>query len=841
MTIAPGTTLGRYEIRSKIGEGGMGEVYLAQDTKLDRKVALKILPAEVAAHPDRMKRFVQEAKAASALNHPNIITIYEIEQIDSVNFIATEFIDGVTLRQRSRKASMKIGEVLDVAIQTASALSAAHAAGIVHRDIKPENIMPRRDGIVKVLDFGLAKLTERLPPDSVDMEAPTRAVVNTESGMVMGTAIYMSPEQARGLQVDTRTDIFSLGVVLYEMVAGRLPFEGSTSSEVVASILSEKEPQPLARYSREVPAELERIVSKALRKEREQRYQTTKDLLLDLQSLKQQLDFEAKLERSAAPDARGDVWPVPTDGEQTVDTTVSGSVPHTAEVSTAHPATSAEYVVNEIKRHKLAALVALLVVAAVATGLGLYLHARNTEVAIESIAVLPFVNQNNDPNTEYLSDGLTESIINSLTQLPNLKVSARSSVFRYKGKETDPMAIGNELGVRAVLTGRILQRGDNLMISAELLDVRDNKQLWGEQYSEKVSDLLSVQREIAKEITSNLRLKLSGAEQNSLTKHNTENPEAYQSYLLGRYFWNKRTEEGIKKGIDYFQQAIAKDRTYALAYTGLADSYSALIFPVGAVAPREAMPKAKEAAMQAIAIDNKLAEAHSSLALVKFYYDWDWPGAETEFKRAIELNPSYAEAHHYYSHYLIAMGRTEESLNESRRCLELEPSNILLSVHLGWHYLYARQYDQAVKQLQKTVEMDSNFAQTHHWLGLAYEQKARYAEAIAELQKAMALFRTNTLTEAELAHTYAVSGHGDEAQKIIVELQELAKSRYVSSYEMAAIYAGLGEKDQAFAWMQRAYDERSDELVNLKVDQRLDSLRSDSRFADLMRRVGLPQ
>ena len=317
MTIAPGTTLGRYEIRSKIGEGGMGEVYLAQDTKLDRKVALKILPAEVAAHPDRMKRFVQEAKAASALNHPNIITIYEIEQIDSVNFIATEFIDGVTLRQRSRKASMKIGEVLDVAIQTASALSAAHAAGIVHRDIKPENIMPRRDGIVKVLDFGLAKLTERLPPDSVDMEAPTRAVVNTESGMVMGTAIYMSPEQARGLQVDTRTDIFSLGVVLYEMVAGRLPFEGSTSSEVVASILSEKEPQPLARYSREVPAELERIVSKALRKEREQRYQTTKDLLLDLQSLKQQLDFEAKLERSTPPDVSGGAI-VTASGGQTI-------------------------------------------------------------------------------------------------------------------------------------------------------------------------------------------------------------------------------------------------------------------------------------------------------------------------------------------------------------------------------------------------------------------------------------------------------------------------------------------------------------------------------------------
>src|SRR3989454_8886440 len=427
--LAPGTHIGRYEIRSQLGAGGMGEVYLAQDTKLDRKVALKILPADLATNQDRMRRFRQEAKAASALNHPNIITIYEIEQIDSVNFIATELIQGETLRQRMRSAPMKLGEVLDVATQIASALSAAHAVGIVHRDIKPENIMVRQDGIVKVLDFGLAKLTEQPRPDSVNTEAPTRAAVNTEPGVVLGTAVYMSPEQARGLQVDARTDIFSLGVVVYEMVAGRLPFEGSTSNEVLASMLSEKESQPLARYSREVPAELERIVSKALRKERERRYQTTKDLLLDLQSLKQQLEFEAKLARSTPP-AAGKRTTAADDEERRPITTV--------QVQTAPSTSSRARFINWTKVHKRGAVIALallVVVALVYFGRSYF----RTSNAINSLAVLPLANASNDPNTEYLSDGITESIINTLSQLPNLKVMARTTVFRYKGKDTDAL------------------------------------------------------------------------------------------------------------------------------------------------------------------------------------------------------------------------------------------------------------------------------------------------------------------------------------------------------------------------------------------------------------------
>src|SRR5437870_9605824 len=839
MSLSAGTKLGRYEIRSKIGEGGMGEVYLAQDTKLERTVALKVLPSELAANQSGMRRFVQEAKAASALNHPNIITIFEIEQVDSVNFIATEFIDGETLRERMRSGPMSLGEVLEVAIQSASALSAAHDAGIVHRDIKPENLMLRRDGIVKVLDFGLAKLTDRPVATSVDTEALTRAQIKTEPGVVMGTAIYMSPEQARGLEVDARTDIFSLSILIYEMVAGRLPFEGSNQNEIVASIIGDKAVPPLARYTQEVPAELERIVAKAARKNRDERYQTIKDLLLDLRALKQELEFSAKLERSAAPQAR--VSPATTSGAPSSATDQLAA--STVEASKAYPTSSAEYVITGIKQHKLVALVALVVIAGGIAGLAAYLHARNTEVAIESIAVLPFTNQNRDPDSEYLSDGLTESIINSLTQLPNLKVIARSSVFRYKGKETDPMAAGKELGVRSVLTGRILQRGDSLTISTELLDVRDNKQLWGEQYHEKTSDLLSIQREIAKEITSNLRLKLSSADQGRVTKHYTDNPEAYQLYLKGRFYWNKRTEEGLRKSIEYFQQAIEKDPTYALAYTGIADCYAleTLHIDVGSLSPSEAAPKAKAAAMKALELDDTLAEAHTSLAFIKLNFDWDWAGAEREFKRAIELNPNYSNAHHWYSHYLMAMGRTQESLAESKRALELDPLSLIMNVHLGWHYLNAHQYDLAIEQLSKALEMDPNFGMGHWYLGLADAQKERYSEAEDEMRKAKELLKDSMATEADTGYVYAVSGKKDQALKVIDELKELSKRRYVSSYHVAMIYLGLKEKDQAFEWLENAYRERSDLLVYLKVEPRLDSLRSDPRFTDLVRRVGLPQ
>jgi serine/threonine protein kinase/Flp pilus assembly protein TadD len=836
MTLAPGTRLGRYEIRSKIGAGGMGEVYLAQDTKLDRKVALKILPAEVAAHPDRMKRFVQEAKTASALNHPNIITIYEIEDIDSVNFIATEFIDGETLRQHMNLKHVKIAEALDLSVQIASALSAAHAAGIIHRDIKPENIIRRHDGIVKVVDFGLAKLSEKTDTGEVDTEAATKALVQTEPGVVMGTVAYMSPEQARGMAVDARTDIFSLGVVIYEMVAGRAPFGGATKSDLMVALL-ERDPPPLARFAPEAPAELERLVMKTLAKDRDERYQTAKDLLIDLKRLKQKLVVDAAIERSSAPDVKGaDGESKPHGGPAPLSTAPRAAAQTAFEDSRA--TSSAEYLVSGIRQHKLAAAIALLVLVTGAVGLSIYLHARNTEVAIESIAVLPFQNRSTEPDSEYLSDGLAESLIYRLSQLPNLKVSPTSTVFRYKGKEIDPVKVGQELGVSAVLSGRIVQRGDQLTISAELVDVRNNRLLWGEQYDRKLSDLLQTQREIALEIVEKLKLKVSG-EEKVLAKHYTESNEAYQLYLKGRFYWNKRTSESIKKSIEYFNQAIEKDPSFALAYAGLADSY---VVSANPLPPREAMPKAKAAAMRALELDETLAEAHTSLARVLAVYDWDWTGAEKEFRRAIELNPRYAIAHQWYGDYFEVTGRHNESIAEERRAVELDPLSLTISFELGTAFYYARNYDQAIEQFQKTLELDPNFPAVYAFLPAAYEQKGMYDEAIAGFQKGITPRGRSEwpMTVPGLGHVYAVSGKKGDARTVLNELKQLSGQEYVPAYGIALIYAGLGEKDQAFAWLEKAYEEHSFKMAWLKVEPRWDSLRSDPRFAALVRRIGLP-
>ena len=821
MALTPGEKLGRYEIRSKIGEGGMGEVYLAQDTKLDRKVALKILPADVAVHQDRMKRFVQEAKSASALNHPNIITIYEIEQIDSVNFIATEFIDGETLRQRLKNGPLKLGEVLDVAAQIASALSAAHAAGIVHRDIKPENIMLRRDGIVKVLDFGLAKLTERVSPDSVDTEAPTS--LKTDPGTVLGTAVYMSPEQARGLEVDARTDIFSFGVLIYEMIAGRLPFEGSNTNEILASILSDKEPSPLARYAREVPAELERIVSKALRKDREQRYQTARDLLIDLHSLKDRLQFEAELERSAPTETRASKAAMNGDVRQAF--TQAGK-------------TSTDKFPPATKRYATPALALLLLVTLTAIA---YFYFRSSDKSIggrpeiSSIAILPFVNVNANADTEYLSDGIADSLINSLSQTSKLRVIARSSVFSYKGKEVDPQTIARELNVEGIVTGRITQRGDNLSISVELTDARDKSHVWGEQYNRPVSDLLAVQEEISREISNQLRLNLTGEELKRLGKRYTENTEAYQLYLKGRYFADQYSEDGFKKAVDQFHLAIQKDSKYALAYAGLAETY--WVASAQFLQPREAMPKAREAALEALKIDDTLAEAHTSLAAVQAFYDYDIVSSEREFKRALELNPGSASAHQWYAWYLFVLKRPEEALREIRRAQELDPLSLLINGEVGMAYYFARQYDRAIEEDKKAVEMDPNNSFARIGLTRSYIQIRKYEEAIATASKPEP---DDSYLLASLGEAYARSGKTAEAQKVIDKLNELTKQRYVPPYAVAWIYVGLGQKQQALDWLEKSYANREDTMIWLNSDPSLDDLRSEPRFQDLVRRVGLP-
>jgi serine/threonine protein kinase/Tfp pilus assembly protein PilF len=822
-----GKTIGLYKVLARLGAGGMGEVYLAQDPRLDRKIALKLLPAYFTKDANRLHRFEQEARAASSLNHPNILTIYEIGRADSHHFIATEFIDGVTLRERLTSTPMKLSEALEIAVQVAAALTAAHAANIVHRDIKPENIMIRDDGYVKVLDFGLAKLTER-PASTIDTEAATRALVKTNPGMVMGTVQYMSPEQARGVPVDERTDIWSLGAVLYEMAAGRVPFEGETATDVILSVV-EREPPPLARYSREVPAELERIVNKALRKNREERYQTVKDLSLDLKNLKQELEAFGVPAGGWLSDAKT----APPEGG----TPNEGTLITRPGTLNTHPTSSAEYIVNEIKSHKRSVVLALAtLVIAVAATVYFFYFAKGGE-AIDSVAVMPFVNVSGDPNTEYLSDGMSESIINSLSQLPNLKkVIALNTVLRYKGKQTDPQAVGRELNVRAVLMSRLIQRGDELSVSMELVDVRDNKHLWGGQYNRKLADIIAMQTEIAQDVAESLQLRLSGDEKKRLTKRYTESGEAYQLYLMGKYYTRRRTKEGLVKSIEFFDQAIKKDPSYAPAYAGLAFTYGTMGFQ-GVLPPKEARQKQELAALKALEIDNDLDEAHSAMAFVRAE-DLNWAASEEEHQLALKLNPNSAADHQNYVYHLEWLGRLDEAMLHLKRAQELDPLSLLIGSEVGAAFYYARQYDKAIEQLQKTIEMDPSFAPAHMRLANAYQAKGMYEEAIAEHKKGIALDKTSRRV-AQLGYTYATAGKRDEAQKILDELKDVSKQQYVSPFEFALIYVGLGDKDHAFAWLEKTFEERHDTLGYLKVDPRFDSFRSDPRFADLLRRMKL--
>ncbi|MEP6922765.1 MAG: protein kinase, partial [bacterium] len=836
-----GTRLGRYEIRSKIGAGGMGEVYLAQDTKLNRKVALKILPPEVAADRNRLNRFVREAKAASALNHPNIITIHEIDETDSGHFIAGEFIDGDTLRERMRNAPITLGEVLDVVTQIASALSAAHAAGIVHRDIKPENIMVRRDGFVKVLDFGLAKLTERLPPEFVDTKAPTRTAVNTDSGVIMGTALYMSPEQARGIEVDGRTDIFSLGVVIYEMVAGCLPFAGATNSEVLAAILSEKEPPPLARFSREVPAELERIVEKTLRKDREERYQTTKDLLLDLRRLKHKLEVDAEIERTLPPETRSAAGEAKSSGEQQAVSAAQTSSAQTTAVESTRTTSSAEYLITEIKRHKrgVGVILGAIIFFSVA-GLAYYFYSeRGTSgAAIDSIAVLPFANTSNDPNTEYLSDGISESLINSLTELQRLRVIARTTTFRYKGKEVDPQVVGRELNVRAVLMGRVRQLGDTLNIQVDLVDATTGAQLWGEEYERKTSDLLSVKQAIAREVTEKLKLRLSGEEQQRLVKRDTTNGEAYQFYLRGRYYWNKRTGDSLRKAIEQFQQAIDRDPNYALGYVGLADCYN-LLEEYAGIPGSEVLPKASAAADRALQLDGSLSEAHASLGFI-FWQLWQWAEAEEEFKRAINLNRNYPTAHHWLSISFRSRRQFDDSMQEIKRAQELDPLSPVIGQNVAEVYLLKNDLTSAIEQCKSIIELDPSFPGAHDELGFAYLKQRQYVEATAEFQKAVELSGNASRYLGDLGYCLGVTGKRAAALAILKDLQERYYRRESIGQFLASVCAGLGDKDQAFAWLEKDVQQHAGTRVQFVVWWfSFEDLRSDPRYADLVRRMGL--
>ncbi|HWO00671.1 MAG TPA: tetratricopeptide repeat protein, partial [Blastocatellia bacterium] len=754
---------------------------------------------------------------------------------------ATEFIEGETLRKRLKQSPLSPREAVDVAIQIASALAAAHQAGIIHRDIKPENVMLRPDGYVKVLDFGIVKLIERFADSSGEQKAGEEATgatstVTTEKNVVMGSPNYMSPEQARGLAVDARTDIFSLGILLYEMLTANKPFEGETTSDIIVSILDRK-PQQLSEII-EVPQSLEYVVEKALAKDREARYQTVNDLLIDLKRLKRRMDFEAGLDDSFVTDSTGDRT-APLTWEDARTTARLGASQQGSDL-TARLGSSLAHLLGESGHRKRTIVTTLILITLGAAAL-IYFTRGHVEPggavrSIDSIAVLPFVNESSDPNTDYLSDGITESLINNLSQSHSLRVMSRNSVFRYKDQKADPKKIGRALGVQSVLNGRIVQRGDNLSISVELVDARDDTQIWGEQYNRKLSDVLALQEEIARQISQKLQLKLSGDDENRVGKHFTEDPEAYKLYLKGRFYWSKRTEDGLRKGIDYFNQAIERDPTYALAYAGLADCYAILV-ELEASPPTELYPKVKAAAQQALEIDDSLAEAHTSLGAA-YEYEWDWADAENQYKRAVELNPSYATAHHWYAAYLISRLRSDEAIREMQRALELDPLSLIINTSMGRVLYGAGQYDRAVEQLKKTLDLDPNFAEAHFQLGMVYEQKRMFDEAIREFQTAADLFQ-DPMMRAWIARTCAIAGRRSESERALAEVKALSKQQYLSPYLMASIYAALGQKDAAFEWLERVYTDHSYYVVWLNVDRVFDGIRPDPRFQDLLNRIGI--
>ena len=780
-----GQTISHYKILSKLGEGGMGVVYKAEDTELKREVAIKFLPQHIAKHGEERKRFRVEAQAAARLNHSSIATIHSIEEVDDEMFIVMEYIKGKELKDKIEAGLLPIDEALNLVTEIARGLQVAHEGGVVHRDIKSANIMLTDRGEVKIMDFGLAKLGSQ-----------TKL---TKAGTTLGTASYMSPEQTRGEEVDNRTDIFSLGVLIYEMLTGQYPFKGDYEQAITYSILNE-EPEPVTGLRTGIPMELERIINKCLKKDVSGRYQQAAELIADLSELKKESETKEILSKTGMTQSK----PVQKAPQQN-------------------------------RFNKSSAYYGLAILAVLVTAAGLIYFLTRSQ-PIDSIAVLPFVNSNNDPDIEYLSDGITETLITKLSQLPELRVMARNTVFRFKGKDMTAQQVGEELNVRAVLTGAIVQRGNALRLNAELVDVSDGAQIWGEQYNRTMDDIFAVQDAISEQISTSLRLKLSSDDKSRLVKRHTEDREAYQLYLKGRFYWNQRTGEALKTALGYFQQAIDRDPNYAAAYAGLADCYG--LFPYYTVLPAiEAIPKAKSAALKALQIDEQLAEAHTSLASA-YQIEWEWELSDKSFRRAIELNPNYATAHHWYGLGLCYRGRFEEGFAELKQALTVDPHSLIINATFGYAYIAARRYDLALEHLQKTLSMDQDFYLTHYWIGKAYVLKNQTAKGIEYMKEALRLSDSPDVL-AGLGYTYGISGNIEEAEKTLVEMDKLSSKRFVSSYHAAMIYAGLGEKEKALELLKLSLEQRSVWLTYIKVDPFWDNLRSDPRFIELVKKVGL--
>jgi serine/threonine protein kinase/tetratricopeptide (TPR) repeat protein len=830
-SLQPDTTISHYRILSKLGAGGMGEVYLAQDTKLGRQVALKILPAEVAANQDRMRRFQQEATAAAALNHPNIAHIYEIGEADGVNFIAMEFIDGQTFREYIHRGQADLVKLLRHLQHVAGALAKAHAAGIVHRDLKPDNIMITRDDHAKILDFGLAKLIEPQQPASASEDASEVATAILEQhstpGVILGTAGYMSPEQAQGKtsEIDHRSDIFSFGCILFEAVTGHRAFEGKDSIDTLNKIIREPV-RSISDFRPDAPNHLQRIVRRCLAKDPEDRYQTIKDVAIELRELRRELAGSAGIDTTVPP--------------RSVSSTLGSSgsaatVPSDATQSTS--SSSAEYVVSGIKQHKLAAALVAIALVVGAMILSLYLGGRTSEAAIESIAVLPFVNQNNDPNTDYLADGITESIISSLAQLPNLKVMARTTVFRYKGQATDPQRVGKELGVGAVLMGKVFQRSDTLVIRTDLVKSSDGSELWGQQYNRKLADVFAVQEEMAKEISEKLRVKLSGAERQQLAKRPTDNLKAFQYYMQGRSYAQRRTREDLLTAIGYCEKAIEEDPNYALAYAGLADAY-AQVGVRGYIAPIEGRRKAEEYSRKALALDENLAEAHAAVGFTDtLFAPYNFSLGDRELRRAIELSPSLAVAHQYLGLSFTKQGRFDEASPELLKARELDLLSSIIARQVGLPYYLKRDYVRALELLRQANELGPAF--TAPWEIEVYIENGSFHEGLAELEKAKRERRSDPILISGTGLVYAAQGKRAEALQMIKELEQMSGASLSQAPVISKIYAELNEKEMALTWLERGL--ATGALGAFFKDEPVwDPIRSDPRFADLLRRMGIP-
>jgi len=781
-----GIRLGPYEVIDLLGAGGMGEVYRARDTRLGREVAVKVLPKHLQADPAARARFEREARAVAALSHPNILALHDIGEHEGVAFAVTEKLEGETLRPRLGRP-LSWGNAVEIAAGIADGLAAAHSKGIVHRDLKPENVFLTGDGRVKVLDFGLARVERLQSPGGSD--APTDSLL-TGAGTVMGTIGYMAPEQLRGEPVTPAADIFSLGCVLSEMICGRAPFARTTPAECIAAVLSDEPMDPVAVPATGVPAALVQLIRRCLAKDPSRRLQSARDLALALRDI-------PGADAGRRWDRRRAAWSA-------------------------------------------AGIAALAMIAAAVGALVGWRTGEEpaTTRRLTSIAVLPMENLSRDPAQDYFSDGLTDVLISDLASLSDLRVISRASVMRYKGnpKKTVP-EIARELGVEAVVTSAVQRAGDQISVSAQLIDAASERQLWARRYDRRATDVLSVERELARTIAAGVQARLTPAQQARLSEARPVDPQLYETFLKGSYQCSRGAT--LVQGAELLEGAIARDPTYAPAYVALANCYHFVGFFLGASPSKEVYARAKAAALQALKLDPQMGEAHNALAQARLHYDWDFPGAEREFRSALELKPGDGSIHHWYAHYLLAMGRAEESVAETRRALETNPLNAGLAACVGWHCFFARQYDEAIAATRQALEIDPKSHMGHYYLAWAYEKKADFASGIDELEKANAiLLRPAGL--ASLVRIYARADKKAEARRALADLQAMAHARHVPAYDMAVAFAGFGEPDKAFAWLDKAYDARDAMLVHVNWDPRFEELRSDPRFPVLVRRIGLP-